>query len=74
MGQTHVHRYLPKLLEYIQEGEIDPTYLITHRMQLDDAPEMYRVFQEKQDEWVKVVMTPDAIEQPQTQAALAGHA
>lgn len=74
MGQTHVHRYLPKLLEYIQEGEIDPTYLITHRMQLDDAPEMYRVFQEKQDECVKVVMTPDAIEQSQAQTAIVAHA
>ena len=74
MGQTHVHRYLPKLLEYIQEGEIDPTYLITHRMQLDDAPEMYRVFQEKQDECVKVVMTPNTIDQQPTQVAdIASH-
>lgn len=61
MGQTHVHRYLPKLLSYIQDGEIDPSYLITHRMNLDDVPEMYRTFQEKQDECVKVVLTSQSL-------------
>jgi threonine dehydrogenase-like Zn-dependent dehydrogenase len=58
MGQTHVHRYLPKLLDYILENEIDPTYLITHRMPLEKAPEMYHIFQEKEDECVKVVLKP----------------
>lgn len=58
MGQTHVHRYLPKLLGYIREGQIDPSFVITHRMPLDRAAEMYRVFQEKEDECIKVVLTP----------------
>lgn len=59
MGQTHVHRYLSKLLSYIQDGAIDPTYLITHRMNLQDAPEMYRIFENKEEECVKVVLSPD---------------
>ncbi len=58
MGQTHVHRYLPKLLEYIREGELDPSYLITHRMPLERAPEMYRTFMEKEDDCIKVVLKP----------------
>jgi len=58
MGQTHVHRYLPKLRDYILENEIDPTFLITHRMPLAQAPEMYHIFQEKEDECVKVVLKP----------------
>jgi threonine dehydrogenase-like Zn-dependent dehydrogenase len=58
MGQTHMHRYLPRLLARIEAGEIDPSYIITHRVGLDDAPEMYRTFREKQDGCVKVVMRP----------------
>lgn len=58
MGQTHVHRYMPKLLEYIREGEIDPSFLITHRRPLVEAPEMYRIFKEKEDECIKVVLKP----------------
>lgn len=57
-GQTHVHRYLRPLLARIQNGEIDPTFVITHRMRLDDAPEGYAMFVEKQDECLKVVMKP----------------
>lgn len=58
MGQTHVHRYLPRLLQYIQNGDIDPTFPITHRLKLDDAPEAYETFKNKKDNCVKVVMTP----------------
>jgi threonine dehydrogenase-like Zn-dependent dehydrogenase len=58
MGQTHVHRYLPELLGRIQRNEIDPSFVITHKVSLDDAPEMYRTFRDKQDECVKVVMKP----------------
>jgi threonine dehydrogenase-like Zn-dependent dehydrogenase len=58
MGQTHMHRYLGPLLERIQRGEIDPSFIITHRVGLDDAPEMYRTFREKQDGCIKVVMKP----------------
>ena len=58
MGQTHMHRYLPLLLGRIERGEIDPSFIITHRVGLDDAPEMYRTFRNKQDDCIKVVMRP----------------
>ena len=57
-GQTHVHRYLRPLLKRIQDGEIDPSFVITHRVSLDDAPQMYRTFRDKRDGCVKVVMRP----------------
>jgi threonine dehydrogenase-like Zn-dependent dehydrogenase len=57
-GQTHVQRYMRPLLERIQKGEIDPTFIITHRMRLEDAPEGYAIFNEKQDECMKVVLKP----------------
>ena len=60
MGQTHVQKYLPTLLQRIERGEIDPSFVITHRVTLDDAPEMYRTFREKQDGCIKVVMKPAA--------------
>lgn len=58
MGQTHMHRYLPGLLARIENGEIDPSFVITHRIGLDDAPAMYRTFRDKQDQCIKVVMRP----------------
>lgn len=57
-GQCHVQRYMKPLLERIQKGEIDPGFVITHKVGLDDAPEMYRVFRDKQDECLKVVLKP----------------
>ena len=57
-GQCHVHRYLRPLLERIERGDVDPSFVITHRMALDDAPEAYETFKEKADECVKVVLTP----------------
>jgi threonine dehydrogenase-like Zn-dependent dehydrogenase len=57
-GQTHVHRYLRPLLEHIQQGRIDATRVITHRMPLEEAPEAYRLFKHKQDGCEKVVLTP----------------
>jgi threonine dehydrogenase-like Zn-dependent dehydrogenase len=57
-GQTHVHRYMEPLADMVQDGRIDPTFIITHRMRLDDAPEGYRLFRDKQDECIKVVMRP----------------
>lgn len=60
MGQTHVHRYLPILLRRIEQGEIDPSFVITHRTTLDDAPRMYRTFRDKEDSCIKVVMRPSA--------------
>jgi threonine dehydrogenase-like Zn-dependent dehydrogenase len=57
-GQTHPQRYLRPLLERIQKGEIDPSFVITHRMRLEDAPQGYKMFRDKQDECLKVVLKP----------------
>ena len=58
MGQTHVHNYTRPLLERIERGEIDPSFVITHRATLADAPLMYETFRDKGDSCIKVVMTP----------------
>ena len=55
-GQAHVQRYMKPLLERIQKGEIDPTFIITHRMKLEDAPLGYELFQKKEDNCLKVVL------------------
>jgi threonine dehydrogenase-like Zn-dependent dehydrogenase len=57
-GQTHVHRYLRPLMDRIERGEIDPSFVITHRIKLDQTPEYYNIFRDKQDECVKVVLKP----------------
>ncbi len=57
-GQTHVHRYLKPLMEKIEKGEIDPSFLITHRLPLADAPKAYKTFRDKQDGCIKVFITP----------------
>ena len=57
-GQTHVHRYMKPLLQRIQNGEIDPSFIITHRMRLEDAPQGFDTFFKKHDECVKVVLRP----------------
>lgn len=58
MGQTHVHRYLPTLLKLITSKRIDPSFVITHRKTLDEAPEAYATFLEKKDNCIKVVLKP----------------
>jgi threonine dehydrogenase-like Zn-dependent dehydrogenase len=58
MGQTHVHKYLPRLLQHIEQGDIDPSFVVTHTVSLDSAPEMYRTFRDKKDGCIKVVMKP----------------
>jgi len=55
-GQCHVQRYLKPLLARIQRGEIDPSFVITHRMMLDDAPKGFDTFLKKQDDCMKVVL------------------
>ncbi|HEX7113990.1 MAG TPA: zinc-dependent alcohol dehydrogenase [Steroidobacter sp.] len=57
-GQTHVQRYMRPLLERIERAEIDPTFIISHRLRLEDAPEAYEMFRNKDDECVKVVLRP----------------
>ncbi len=58
MGQTHVQRYLRPLLDRIQKGEIDPSFVITHRMNLSEAPQAYETFKNKKDNCIKVVLKP----------------
>ncbi len=61
MGQTHVHRYVQPLLERIQNGEIDPSFVITHKMSLEEAPKGYEIFKHKKDNCIKVVLKPNGI-------------
>ena len=60
-GQTHVQRYTEPLLNKIQNGDIDPSFVITHRVSLDEAPKMYKTFRDKQDGCIKVVLQPQAV-------------
>lgn len=60
-GQTHVHRYLHPLLERIQNNEIDPSFVITHRMPLEEAPQGYDIFKHKTDNCIKVVLKPGEV-------------
>jgi threonine dehydrogenase-like Zn-dependent dehydrogenase len=57
-GQTHVNRWTDDLLHRIEDGQIDPSFVITHTVTLDEGPEMYKVFRDKQDSCVKVVLKP----------------
>lgn len=57
-GQCHVHRYMRPLLERIQKGEIDPSFVITHRLRLQDVAQGYEMFLKKEDNCEKVVLTP----------------
>ncbi|WP_434426110.1 zinc-dependent alcohol dehydrogenase [Nannocystis pusilla] len=58
MGQTPVQRYLRPLLEKIEAGAIDPSFVVTHRLPLEQAPEAYKTFRDKQDGCIKVVLRP----------------
>ena len=58
MAPTPVQHYLPKLLKRIEEGEIDPSFVITDRARLEDGPDLYRKFRDRKDGCVKVVMKP----------------
>jgi threonine dehydrogenase-like Zn-dependent dehydrogenase len=57
-GQCHVHRYLKPLLEHIEAGRIDPSFVITHHLPLEQAPDGFATFNDKEDECVKVVLKP----------------
>jgi threonine dehydrogenase-like Zn-dependent dehydrogenase len=58
MGQTNMHKYMPKLLDHIQKGDIDPSVIITHRLSLQDAPDGYNTFLHKEENCIKVVLDP----------------
>jgi len=57
-GQAHVQRYMRPLLERIEKGEIDPSFVITHKLPLDQAPQGYKMFRDKEDDCLKVVLKP----------------
>jgi threonine dehydrogenase-like Zn-dependent dehydrogenase len=57
-GQCHVHKYLRPLYERIRDGQIDPSFIVTHRVGLDHAPDAFETFKHKQDDCVKVVLQP----------------
>jgi threonine dehydrogenase-like Zn-dependent dehydrogenase len=57
-GQCHVHRYMRPLLEKIRDGAIDPSFVVTHSLSLDEAPQAYELFMNKQDDCIKVVLKP----------------
>jgi threonine dehydrogenase-like Zn-dependent dehydrogenase len=59
-GQTHVNRWTDDLLRRIEEGQIDPSFVVTHTVGLDQGPEMYTVFRDKRDSCVKVVLKPQS--------------
>jgi len=59
-GQTHVHRYVPELLDHVRSGRIDPSFVVTHRIPLSQAPHGYHIFREKKDGCIKVVLDPAA--------------
>jgi threonine dehydrogenase-like Zn-dependent dehydrogenase len=58
MGQTHMHRYMRPLLERIEKGQIDPSFIISHRITLDEAPEMYKLWRDKKEQVTKIVIDP----------------
>jgi threonine dehydrogenase-like Zn-dependent dehydrogenase len=58
MGQTHVPTHMPELLRRIEQGDLDPSFIISHRLPIEEAPQAYRMFRDKQDACVKVVLSP----------------
>jgi threonine dehydrogenase-like Zn-dependent dehydrogenase len=58
MGQTHVHKYMRPLLQHIENGEINPSFMITHTMDLEGAPQAYKMFNEKTENCIKIVLKP----------------
>jgi threonine dehydrogenase-like Zn-dependent dehydrogenase len=74
MGQTHAQRFMPKLLEHIQAGDLSPEVIITHHMALEDAPRGYSVFEKAEEQCRKVVLTPSGprAAMPVPEAGIAG--
>ena len=71
MGQTHMHRYLKPLLERVEKGDIDPSFLISHRIGIEQAPEFYKIWQKKEQAVTKIVIDPwqDTIAKPDIRVA-----
>ena len=66
MGQTHMHKYLRPLLQRIENKEIDPTFLISHRIGIEEAGDMYKIWRDKKDNVTKIVIDPwqDRLDSP----------
>jgi threonine dehydrogenase-like Zn-dependent dehydrogenase len=58
MGQTNMHNYMKPLLGRIEKGQIDPSYIISHRIKLEEAPDMYKVWRDNKDKVTKIVIDP----------------
>jgi threonine dehydrogenase-like Zn-dependent dehydrogenase len=58
MGQTNMHNYMKPLLDRIEEGQVDPAYIISHRVTLDQVPEMYKIWRDKKENVTKIVIDP----------------
>jgi threonine dehydrogenase-like Zn-dependent dehydrogenase len=58
MGQMHAQKYVPRLFEYVEKGQADPSYFITHRYGLDEGHEGYQMFKNKTDNCLRVVFDP----------------
>ena len=58
MGQTHAQKYMPELLDHIANGRMNPEVIISHRMKLEDAARGYEIFEKREDDCRKVVLTP----------------
>jgi threonine dehydrogenase-like Zn-dependent dehydrogenase len=76
-GQAHVQRYLQPLLKLIQNGDIDPSFVVTHRLPLEEAPYGYEMFNKKEDHCIKVVLKPGgngfAHQTPTSSESARGH-
>jgi threonine dehydrogenase-like Zn-dependent dehydrogenase len=57
-GQTHVKKYLPKLMDHIEKGDVDPSFVVTHTLPLKDAPRAYEIFKNREENCIKVVLKP----------------
>jgi hypothetical protein len=62
-GQINIHKYLQPLLDRVQNGDIDPSFVITHTLSLEQAPHGYEIFKHKQDSCIKIVLKPGQIDQ-----------
>ena len=74
MAQTPVQYYLPKLMKLVEEGKIDPSFVITHVAPLEKGPDLYKTFRDKKDGCIKVVLKPGMKVAPQTTRKEPAHA
>ena len=57
MGQMYGQKYIPRLFEHFKKGEVDPSFVFSHRLPLDEAPRAYRMFRDKEDQCLKILLT-----------------